>query len=167
MLLRFEASRTNADQAGWRMAERVAVAAPLRAQPQTHCALAMLTRWTSSVDAFSSCHGRPSEKSFQSNEEGRRSQGIGSCNPRFAAAKQAGAILLGRYDYAAARNLLVLAVQANDPEEHARGWCLLGMCERALGNRDEAITAFRHATAPGAPQDIRRMAAHALAELGA
>jgi tetratricopeptide (TPR) repeat protein len=85
---------------------------------------------------------------------------------RFAAAKQAGAILLRRYDYAGARNLLVLAAQANDPEERARGWCLLGMCERALGNRDEATTAFRHATAQGAPQDIRRMAAQALAELG-
>ena len=86
---------------------------------------------------------------------------------QFAAAKQAGVILLGRNDYAGARNLLVLAAQANDPEQRARGWCLLVMCERALGNRGEAITAFRHATAPGAPEDVRRMASQSLAELGA
>lgn len=86
---------------------------------------------------------------------------------RFAAAKQAGAILLGRNDYVGARNLLVLAAQANDPDERARGWCLLGMCERALGHRGEAITAFRHASAPDAPEDIRHVATQSLAELAA
>lgn len=91
----------------------------------------------------------------------------GASEAQFAAAKQAGAILLGRNDYAGARNLLALAVGATDPEERARGWCLLGMCERQLGNPREAITAFQHAMSPGAPEDIRQMAAQSLAELGA
>jgi tetratricopeptide (TPR) repeat protein len=86
---------------------------------------------------------------------------------QFAAAKQAGAILLGRNDYTAARDLLALAAQAEDAAERARGWCLLGMCERALGNRGVAITAFRYAIGPGAPDDIRRVATRSLAELGA
>jgi tetratricopeptide (TPR) repeat protein len=83
-----------------------------------------------------------------------------------AAAKQTGAILLGRNDYAGARDLLVLATRADDPEERARGWCLLGMCERSLGDRDGARATFRQATAPGAPEDIRRTAMRSLAELG-
>jgi hypothetical protein len=44
----------------------------------------------------------------------------------------------------------MLAAQAPDPGDRARGWCLLGLCENALGHVGEAVTAFRHANAPDA-----------------
>jgi tetratricopeptide (TPR) repeat protein len=89
-----------------------------------------------------------------------------SAGARFAAAKQAGVILFSREDHAGARDLFSLAEQTEDPEERARGACLLGLSERALGNRGPAIAAFERAmSTPGAPPDIREMAQQSLLEL--
>lgn len=85
---------------------------------------------------------------------------------RFAAAKQAGVILLGREDYAGARGLLSLAASTGDPDQSARGFFLLGICERQLGNRQAAIAAFERAAAiRGGPDDVRSRAQQSLLEL--
>ena len=85
---------------------------------------------------------------------------------RFAAAKQAGLILMRREDYEGARGPLTLAAGAEDPAERARGLLLLGTCERFLGNREAAIAAFQQAAStPGAPDDVLGLAMQGQSEL--
>jgi tetratricopeptide (TPR) repeat protein len=85
---------------------------------------------------------------------------------RFASAKQAGLILFNRQDYGSARDLFALAAGADDGEERARGACLLGICERQLGNRAAAVASFENAVStPGAPEEVRDLARRSLAEL--
>jgi tetratricopeptide (TPR) repeat protein len=86
---------------------------------------------------------------------------------RFASAKQAGLILFNRQDYGGAREAFALAAGADNGEERARGACLLGMCERQLGNRVAAVASFEGAlSTPGAPEEVRDLARRSLAELG-
>lgn len=85
---------------------------------------------------------------------------------RFASAKQAGTILFKRQDYGNARDLFALAASADDDEERARGTCLLGMCERSLGNRQAAIASFESTLAmPAAPEEVRDLARRSLVDL--
>ena len=84
----------------------------------------------------------------------------------FAAAKQVGVILVGRGDPGGARDMFALAAQTDDPVESARGFALLGACERQYGNVEAAVVAFRQAVAiPGGPDDIRALAQRGLMEL--
>ena len=86
---------------------------------------------------------------------------------RFASAKQAGLILFNRRDYGGARDLFALAASADDGEERARGACLLGVCERQLGNRAAAVAAFKSAlSTSGAPDEVHDLAQQSLVELG-
>ena len=85
---------------------------------------------------------------------------------RAAAAKQAGLIRFQRQEAAGARPLLLIASEADDPEECARGSVMLGLCERQLGDRGAAAAAFeRAASIPGAPEDVRESARRLLGEL--
>jgi tetratricopeptide (TPR) repeat protein len=85
---------------------------------------------------------------------------------RFGAAKQAGIILMKREADARARELFTIAAGAEDRAERARGFLLLGTCERGLGNRGAAITAFEQAyNTAGAPDDVRQLARQGLSEL--
>jgi tetratricopeptide (TPR) repeat protein len=84
---------------------------------------------------------------------------------QFAAAKQAGVILIQRGDPGRAKPLLERAANAEDPEERARGTCLLGMCEQQLGDWLAAKAAFEAAIAnPAAPEDIRELSYRSLRE---
>lgn len=85
---------------------------------------------------------------------------------RAAAAKQAGLIRFQRQDTAGARPLLIIASEADDPEECARGSVMLGICERQLGDPGAAAAAFeRAASIAGAPEEVRESARRLLSEL--
>lgn len=84
---------------------------------------------------------------------------------QFAAAKQAGVILLQGGEPARAKPVLERAAGADDHEERARGTCLLGLCEQQLGDRFAAKAAFEAVLAnPAAPDDIRELARGSLRE---
>jgi tetratricopeptide (TPR) repeat protein len=94
-------------------------------------------------------------------------EGAVARSARFAAAKQAGVILSQRQDFAAARDFFAVAAAADEGEERARGACLLGLCERQLGNRTAAIAAFQTVlSTPDAPQELLDTAHQSLLELG-
>jgi tetratricopeptide (TPR) repeat protein len=85
---------------------------------------------------------------------------------RAAAAKQAGLIRFHRQDATGARQLLITASEADDPEERARGLVMLGICERQLGNSGAAAAALeRAASIAGAPEEVRESARRLLSEL--
>lgn len=85
---------------------------------------------------------------------------------RLASAKEAGVIFFKREDLTTARELFAVATGTDDGEQRARASCLLAMCERQLGNRAAAVTAFEAVLSmPGAPQEVLDLAHRSLMEL--